>query len=107
VSDEQARSGPDGGGQDRDVLGIGKLAGLFTLVRGRTMNRRTDRAEKLLEEWDGVGELGGQIASDFRHRGLREDQTEETQLAENQNRVAGPCARQQAGDQNVSVETDG
>jgi hypothetical protein len=51
-------------------------------------------------------EFGGQVPPDLGHGGLREHQTKEAKLAENQDRVAGARAGQQPGDQDVSIETD-
>jgi len=70
------------------------------------MDLKRDAAEELLEERGGVREFGGQVPPDLRHGGLREHQTKEAKLAENQDRVAGARAGQQPGDQDVSIETD-
>jgi hypothetical protein len=50
--------------------------------------------------------LGRQIPSDLVHCGLREYQANEAKLAENQDRVAGASAGKQAGNEDVSVDTN-
>jgi len=103
---EDPRPGADRCGEDRDVLGVGKLARPFTVVWGRPVDLDWNRAEELLEERRSFRELGGQIPSNFPHRSLGEDQTKEAQLAENQDGVAGARAGQQPGDQDVSIDAD-
>ena len=93
-------------GEDRDVLGVDKLARPFAFVWSRPVDLDGNRAEELLEERRGFRELGGQIPSNLPHRGLGEDQTKEAQFPENQEGVAGARARQQPGDQDVSIDAD-
>jgi hypothetical protein len=104
---EEARTCADRCGEDRDVLRIGKLACSFAVVCRGPMDLRRNSAEELFEERGGLRELRGQIPSDLRHGGLREHQTNEAKLAENQNRVAGAGAGQQSGNQDVSIDTNG
>jgi hypothetical protein len=66
-----------------------------------------ERAEELLEERRGFRELGGQIPSNLRHSDVREHQTQKAKLAQNEDRVAGARARQQSGDQDISIDADG
>jgi len=107
VRHEDTRSCADRCGEDRDVLRIGKLARPFVVVRCRAANLGWHGAEEFLEERHGLGELGGEISPDLRHAGLREDETKEVKLAENQDRVAGARAGQESGDQDVSIDTNG
>ena len=104
---QNPRSCADRCGEDRDVLRVGKLARAFTVVWCRTVDLEGNHAEELLEEQGGLGELGGQVPSDLRHGGFGEYQTKEAKLAENENRVAGARAGQQAGDQDVSIDANG
>ncbi len=106
VRDEKARSCADRGGEDRDFLRVGKLPRPLTVVCCRTVDLEGNHAEELLEEQGGLGELGGQVPSDLRHGGFGEYQTKEAKLAENENRVAGARAGQQAGDQDVSIDAN-
>ena len=71
------------------------------------MDLEGNRTEELFEERGDLRELGGQVPSDLRHGGLGEHQTKEAKLAEHQDRMARARAGQQAGDQDVSIETDG
>lgn len=107
VSDEQARARGDRCSEDWDVLRVSEIARSFPVVRCRTLDLKWNGAEESLKEQSGLGELGGQVLSDLRHGGLGEHQTKEPKLAENQHRVAGACAGQQPGDQDVGIDTDG
>jgi hypothetical protein len=60
----------------------------------------------LLEEQRGLGEFGGKVASNFYHRGLGKDQSQETKFAEDEDRVAGASAGEQTGDQDISIDAD-
>jgi len=71
------------------------------------MDLNGDRAKELLEQRGGLRKLGDEVPSDLRHGGLGEHQTEEAELAENQDRVAGARAGQQSGDQDVSIDANG
>jgi hypothetical protein len=104
---EDACSGTDRCAEDWDVLRVGKLARPFAVVRCRAVDLDGNGAEELLEEGLGFRELGGQVPSDLRHGGLGKHQTKEAKLAEDQDRVAGACAGQQSGDQDVSIDTNG
>jgi hypothetical protein len=65
-----------------------------------------DNAEKLFEKRGGLRKSGGQIPPDLVEGGLGDHQAKKAKLAENQDRVAGSRAGQEAGDQDVSVDTD-
>ena len=56
--------------------------------------------------WKGQGPAPSDIPSDLRHGGLGKHQTKEAKLAEDQNHVAGARARQQSGNQDVSIDTN-
>jgi hypothetical protein len=58
---EHPRPCADRRGEDRDVLGVGKLASPFAVVWSRPVDLDGNRAEKLLEERRGFRELAGQI----------------------------------------------
>jgi hypothetical protein len=107
VRNEETRSCADRSGENRDVLRVCEIACSFTVVRCRTVDLERSCAEELLEERGGLGKLGGQVPADLRHDGLGEHQTKEAKLPEHQDRVAGARAGQQAGDQDVSIDTDG
>jgi len=107
VGDEEGRFCADGCGENRHILRVGEFARSFTVVRCRTVNLVRDGAEELLEERRRLGELGAQVPSDLSHGRLGEHQTQEAKLAEHQDRVAGAGARQQASDQDISIDTDG
>jgi hypothetical protein len=106
VGDEEARSCADSCGENRHILHVGEFARSFTVVRCRTTDLERDGAEELLEERCSLGELGGQVPSDLSHGKLGEHQTQQTKLAEHQDRVAGAGAREQTGDQDVGIDTD-
>jgi hypothetical protein len=103
---EHPRPRADRRGEDRDVLGLGKLARPFAGAWSRPVDLDRNRAEELLEERRGFRELGGQIPSNLPHRGLGEDQTKKAQFPENQDGGAGVRAGQQPGDQDVSIDAD-
>src|SRR5262245_21226583 len=92
--------------EDRDVLGVGKLASPLAIVWSRPVDLDGTHAEELLEERRGFRELAGQISSNLPHRGLGEDQTKEAKFPEYQNGVAGARAGQEPGDQDVSIDAD-
>jgi hypothetical protein len=91
MRDEETGSCADRCGEDRHVLRAGEFARPFTVVRCRMVDLERHRSEEFLEERGGLGE----------------HQAKETKLTENQDGVACAGAGQQAGDQDVSVETDG
>jgi hypothetical protein len=107
VRHQDARSCTDRCGEDRDILRISKIARQFKVMRGRALDLDGDCAEELLEERDGFRELGGQIPSNLSYSALREHQAKEAKLAEHQDRVASARARQQSGDQDISIDADG
>jgi hypothetical protein len=107
VRDKEARSCADGCGENRHILRVGEFARSFTVVRCRTVDLERDRVEELLEKRRGLGEPGGQVPPDLIHGKLGEHQTQEAKLAEHQDRMAGAGARQQASDQDISIDTDG
>jgi hypothetical protein len=107
VRREDARSGADRCGKDRDVLRISELPRPVSVMRGRAVDQNWGRADELLEERRGLGELSGQVSANFSHGGLGEHQTKEAQLPENQDRVAGARAGQQSGDQDISIDANG
>jgi len=104
---EEARSCADRCGEDRDVLRIGKLASSLAVVCRGAMDLHRNSAEELFEERSGLRELGGQIPSYLRHGGLGKHQTKEAELAEHKDRMTRPCAGQQSGNQDVSIDTNG
>jgi hypothetical protein len=104
---EKARSCADRCGEDRNVLRVGKLACAFAVLCRGAMDLNRNSTEERFEERRGLRELGGQIPSDLRHGGLGKYKTKEAKLAENQNRVAGARARQQSGNQDISIDANG
>jgi len=92
VRDEETRSGANRRGEDWDVLRISELPRTFTVVRRRLMDLDGNRAKEFLEERGSLGELGNEVPSDFRHRPLGKDHTQEANFAEHQNRMAGARA---------------
>jgi hypothetical protein len=107
VSDEEARSCANGCGEDGHVLHVGECARSLTVLRCRTVDLERDGSKELAEERSGLRELRGQIPSDLVHGSLGNHQSKEAELTEYQDRVAGARAGQQAGDQDVRVDTDG
>jgi hypothetical protein len=106
VRDEQARAGTNRGGENRYVLRIGEFARSFTVVRCWTLDRKLNGPQEFLEKGRGLRELSGQVPSDLSHCSLREHQTKETKLAKHEDRMAGAGAGHEAGDQDVSIDTD-
>jgi hypothetical protein len=106
VCDENAGSRADCCGEDRDILRVGKLASPFAIVRCGTADLDGHPAEKLLEKRRGPGELCSQIPPDFLHGRLGQHQAKQPELAENQNRVTGTRARQEAGNQDVRIDAN-
>jgi hypothetical protein len=101
------RSRTDRSGEDRDVLRVGELTCPFAVLRCRPMDLDRHRAEELLEQRGGFRELGDQVPPDLRHGGLGDHETKKPKLAEDQDRVAGARARQQSGNQDVGIDTNG
>jgi hypothetical protein len=106
MGDEEGRSRPDGCRENRHILRVGEFARSLTVVRCRAVDLERDGAEELLEQRRGLRELDAQVPSDLSHSRLGEYQTQEAQLAQNQDRVAGAGTRQQASNQDVSIDTD-
>jgi len=92
VRDEEPGPRTDRGGQDWHVLRVSKLARALTVARGRMMNLNRNRAEGLLKQRDGLGKLRGEVPPHLHDGSLRQHQTEETDLAEDQDCVAGTRA---------------
>jgi hypothetical protein len=74
---------------------------------GRSGAGRQGGAEELLEQRQDLREFGAQVPSDLSHGKLGEHQTQEAKFAQHQDRVVGTGTRQQASDQDVSIDTDG
>jgi hypothetical protein len=91
---QDPRSDADPGGEDGDVLRVGKRRRPVAVVRCRTVDLDWNRTEELLEERGGVGQLGG--SARFRRTlatvALGEHQTKKAKLAKNQDRVTGARA---------------
>src|SRR5262245_29774484 len=75
------------------------------MARG-AIDAHRHRAEELFEVWPGLRKLVSQVALDLVDDSLREDQSEKTDLAQDQDRVAGAGPRHKAGDENVSIEAN-
>jgi hypothetical protein len=77
VSNEEPRSGADRCGENRDVFRVGEFPRSLAVMGRRAVDLDRDSAEEFLEERRGLRELGGEVPTDFRHRGLGKHQTKE------------------------------
>ncbi len=75
VRDENARPAPIAAGENRHVLRIGEFACASAVVRCRAVNLQ------LLEARNGLGNRGGQVPSNLRHRRLGKHQTKPLRIA--------------------------
>ena len=92
VRDEEAGPRADRCGQDWHVLRVSELARAFTVARGRMMNLNRNRAEELLKQRDGLGKLRERFRRTSTTASSGNTRTEESDLAEDQDCVAGTRA---------------